>query len=109
MVSFLKGMSIREFKFGVPKHSDFEPDSFLVKGNGNVTAKCALIALDLVKPAIPCGDHLSHDVLEPGWIRVSRRRELQAEEDHANHYPDPFRLPSQNHSLTHSRVYIRKI
>jgi len=24
----------RRFKFGVPKHSDFEPDYFLAKGNG---------------------------------------------------------------------------
>ena len=34
MVSLLKGMSIREFKFGVPKHSELEPDYFLAKGNG---------------------------------------------------------------------------
>jgi hypothetical protein len=27
--------------FGVPKHSDFEPDYFLAKGNGNSAAKAA--------------------------------------------------------------------
>jgi|GEM_PF-5787177 len=25
--------------FGVPKHSDFEPDYFLAKGDGNVSQK----------------------------------------------------------------------
>jgi hypothetical protein len=44
-IQLLTGIFRREFKFGVPKDSDLEPDYWLVKGNRNRRSKRDLISL----------------------------------------------------------------
>jgi hypothetical protein len=54
----------KEFKFGVPNHSELEPHHILAKRNGNSAAKCRLPTLKLVNARILLRYHLSRNGLE---------------------------------------------